>query len=313
MKNCALWIVSFSVAAWTGCVHRTETPSIPPVQTLETLREGLSSPSALAIDTPETYFVVSADAEGKSRVNRFHRDKTEALFSGLVRPGAMTYDFRGGRLFVTDGGEVKIFHLGMFGFSRQKKLSDPPAVVAIPGAEEIGSITFSLMNNRLYLADTKAGRIWSLDSKKERVEEILGPEGFEAFGAGRPAQILVSTDGKRIYAVLSKAASETVPVESTLATLNLKTRKLETVRAFPGVAFGGLDVYRSHFILADRATGEIYTVSMRDRKVEKLAAPLDWKGPATQFGMDLNWALFLVPEEGGQKGKLVRHTLAVKE
>jgi hypothetical protein len=208
---------------------------------------------------------------------------------------------------------VKIFRMGLFGLSRAKRMAEPPKVIPVPGAEAMDSMTYSMMNARLYVGDSARKGLFSLDPKKERVEEILGPDFFAAFGAGDPALLLSSVDGTRIHMVLFKPAALSVAMESTLAVLHLKSRKIEKIQSFPGRSFSGLDFYRSHYILADRVTGEVVTVAVRDKKVEILPNPPSWGGATIGFGMDLNRAVFLTPQTGEVKGKLVRYNIHVKE
>lgn len=291
----------------SGCGGKHANAPVAPLPTLEILRDGLQEPSALAIDAPETYLVAVGDSDGKGSMMRFHREKSETFFPGFGRPAAMEFDFRDGRLFVGEGGAVRIYRMGAMGFS-SKKIADPPEIFLFDGARAIGSISYSEMNNRAYLADPEAKRIWSLHPKKRTMEELIGPERFEEFGAGGPVHLRVSTDGQRIYLVLWKE-----PAESTLAVLHLKGRRLESLRSFPGVSFAGLGYYRSHFLLADRATGEIHSVAVKDRSVERIPPPTGWKGPAVAFGMDLQRAVFLERVENEGAGRLVRYNLNIKE
>jgi hypothetical protein len=199
----------------------------------------------------------------------------------------------------------------MFGLSREKLSGEPPKVIPVPKAVEISSVVYSMMNARAYAADFKERRLWSVHPKKGTVEEILDPVSFDSFGAGGPEHVLPSTDGKRIYMILRKPTNDAAPEESTLAILHLKGRRWEKVASFPGLSFSGLDFYRSRFILADRTTGEIRTVSTRDGKVEIL--PGGYAGPSVAFGMDLGRAVFLTPHTEGSGGKLIRHAIHVKE
>jgi hypothetical protein len=272
---------------------------------LELLTDQLSRPLALAVDAPDTYFVVHAGADQKGVLTKIHGPKSEVLFSDLNQPQAIDYDARHDRMFVAEGNLIKIF--------RTKKKEEPPVEVRVTDATKIDSISYSVMNARAYLCDSSGQKIFSLDPKKKSVELILGPEAFDKLGHGSPKYLLVSNDGMRLYLMTSLAAPAAEKSEMALVTQNLRKRNLTLLRAFPGANLVGLGLYRMHLLLADPQMGEIESVSIRNGEVTKIPPPVGWKGPLLGFTMDLGQAVFLGQSQDVEKGNLVRFPVAVKD
>ena len=102
-------------------------------------------------------------------------------------------------------------------------------------------------------------------------------------------------------------------MESTLGEYSLKTHEFQKLQSFPNVQFAGIEIYRSHFVLGDRASGFVYTVSRKKHEIEKLPGPTSWGTAALAFGMDLNRVVFLLPDPGENQGKIVRYDIHVKD
>lgn len=304
MRKIAFWLIPLFFLP-TSCASKKAATSVPPSPPLEVVRGEMSKPTHLTRGHRGAYFVALAGKEQKSEIARVRKGGLEVLFTDLNQPGAITFDSRWGRLFVSDGGILRTY--------RPRKPKEEPKEIAVPEAKEISSISYSMMNGRAYFVDASQKRLWSFHPKKEEVTQLLGPGDFQKFGEGEPGCLEVSADGKRIYMILFRSATEEKSMQSMLATYHLPTQKLEKVHSFPGVELDGIEIYRSHFMLGDRATGEVYALSMQNKKVEKLSSPPFWKGPSVGFLMDLQQACFLVPEVGEEKGRLVRFNVHVKE